>query len=274
MARSASRRRLAVLAGSLVSVAAVSAPAPPAGAAVSTDPSGATVVLVRARVWAEVRPASGDRPPGCLRRWVETDHPFYLRRGRVPGDPHRVPMPPRPSPAHRAYHVFCDGDYVTSVWLVPSAFGGVDLRVLVDWMVRHLPYPPAGIGVSPEGRGLTGLESWFWVTGYRGEPIRDAVEGFGFRVEVEAVPAEVRWSFGDGTPDLLTPNLGEPPPARSLVTHTYETRRDGAGFEVRAVIRLAVRWRLDGGPWQAADPVLRVASRTYPVGEARSVLVP
>jgi len=243
-------------------------------AGVSTDPSGATVVLVRERVWAEVRPDRAGETGGCLRRWVEARAPFYLRRGRVPDDRHLVPMPPRPTPQHRPYHVYCDGAYVTSVWLLPSAFGGVDLGALVEWIVRHLPYPPAGIGVSPEGRGLTGLESWFWVTGYSGAPIRDAVTGFGFRVEVEAVPQEVRWSFGDGTPEFVTPGLGEAPPARSGVTHVFEARHDGTGYEIRAVIRLGVRWRLNGGPWQAVDPVTRLAARAYPVREVRAALVP
>lgn len=242
--------------------------------AVSTDPSGATVVLVRERVWAEVRPGRSGASEGCLRRWVEAPAPFYLRRGRIPDDRRLVPMPPRPTPEHRPYHVYCDGTYVTSVWLLPSAFGGVDLGALVEWMVRHLPYPPAGIGVSPDGRGLTGLESWFWVTGYAGAPIRDTVTGFGFRVEVEAAPQEVRWSFGDGTPELVTPGLGEAPPARSSVAHVFQTRDGGAGYEVRAAIRLGVRWRLNGGPWRAAEPVMRLAARTYAVREVRAALVP
>jgi hypothetical protein len=185
-------------------------------------------------------------------------------------------MPPRPGPGYVAYHVFCEGTYVTSVWLPPNAFAPVapvvDTRAIAERLARDLPYPAATVHASPEGRGLTGLESWFWVAGYVG-PIHDAVDGFGIRVEVEATPGTVRWDFGDGTPAAVG-SLGRAAPGRSDVAHTYEHRSGRRPLGVRATVRLDVRYRVDAGPWQALDPVFRTATRGYPVAESRAALVP
>lgn len=252
------------------------------GAGVSTDPTGAHVVLHHDEVWVEVGPVGGGGSSstpgtGCHRRWVPTAYAVYLRDSTVPGDYHVIPMPPRPTPEYRAYFVYCDARYVTSVWLQPSQFaaGGtaMDPRTIAEQLARDLPYPPAAIGISPAARGLTGLEAWFWVSGYTGEPLRDAVEGFGLRVEVEARPASVQWDFGDGS-GPSTGTLGAPAPARSDVTHVYEPRSRAVPFTVRATVRLDVRWRLDGGAWQNLTPVTRAASRPYPVAESRAALVP
>jgi hypothetical protein len=204
---------------------------------------------------------------------VPTKYPNYLYPGYVDID--RVAMPPAPGPEHGAYHVYCDGVYVTSVWLAPNAFdpaaGAIDVRAIAEQLVRDLPYPAATVRASPEGRGLTGLESWFWVEGYSG-PLRDAVDELGFRVEVEAVPATVSWDFGDDS-GVRSGTLGQAAPTRSDVFHTYErSSRDGP-ILVRASIRLDVRFRVDGEPWEALDPVFRVGTRAYPVVESRAALV-
>jgi hypothetical protein len=281
--RSPSRRRLAAAGLALVAALAIAGGAPPADAApvaVSTDPSGAHVRLTHRGVWVEVRgPRHGDgggdaRPTsGCLRRWVRATVPIYLRKN-LPGST-TSPMPPPPGPGYVAYHVYCGADYVTSVWLPPNAFAPagavIDVRAIAEELLRDLPYPPATIGISPDGRGLTGLESWFWVVGYTGA-LRDAVDGFGMRVEVEATPASVRWDFGDGT-TTVAGTLGRAAPARSEIVHTYEHRRGRAAPAVRATVRLDARYRVDGGPWEALDPVFRTATRGYPVAESRAALV-
>jgi hypothetical protein len=265
------------------------APASPAAAApavdVSTDPVGAHIRLTRGGAWVEVRAPRGadgggggsSAPPsGCLRRWVPTQYPAYQRPSRVLPDIIRIPMPPRPGPGYVAYHVYCGATYVTSVWLPPDAFAAaapvLDPRAIAEELVRDLPYPAAAIGISPDGRGLTGLESWFWVTGYTGT-LRDAVDELGVRVEVEATPGTVRWDFGDGTAPVPG-TLGQAAPARSDVVHVYEQRRRATPANVRAVVRLDVRYRVDGGPWLPLDPVFRLASRGYPVAESRAALVP
>ena len=271
------RSALVVVAALALTTLSTIAPAAAADARVSTDPTGAHVVLVRNRIWVEVGPRRGGgagETGGCRRRWVPAAAPFYLRKSRLRGDIRPVPMPPAPSEAHVPYHVYCDGDYITSVWLTPSQFQAtppVDPRAMAERLARDLPYPPATIGVSPAARGLTGLESWFWVDGSRG-PISDAVEGFGLLVEVEAWPAAATWDFGDGSGPQRG-SLGQPAPGRSEVRHAYERRSRGAPFTVRATVRLDVRWRQNGGPWEPLPPVFRTATRAYPVAESRSVLI-
>ncbi|MGZ4803340.1 MAG: hypothetical protein ACXV9P_12100 [Acidimicrobiia bacterium] len=251
-------------------------------ASASTDPSGAHVQLARRGAWVEVRPPGGSygngssaTSPGCQRRWVPTKYPRYLRPRVGNPDIHSTPMPPAPRPDYVAYFVYCDGTYLDSVWLLPSAFsptaGAVDVLAIAEQLVRDLPYPAATVGVSPEGRGLTGLESWFWVNGYSG-PLHDAVTGLGLRVEVEAVPGAVRWDFGDGTPPQAG-TLGTAAPTRSDVVHTYETRSRATPLSIHATVRLDVRYRVNDEPWQALDPVVRVATRAYPVAESRAALV-
>jgi hypothetical protein len=251
-------------------------------ATASTDPTGAHVRLARHGAWVEIRApraaeGGGGSTPSteCLRRWVPTEFPHYLRPGRVDPDIHLTPMPARPGDEYGAYHVYCGATYLDSVWLAPTAFAAaapvIDVRAIAEQLVRDLPYPEATVSVSPDGRGLTGLESWFWVTGYAG-PLRDAVDGFGMRVEVEAVPAAVRWDFGDGTP-AQAGTLGIAAPARSDVVHTYEQRSNGGPMNVGASVRLDVRYRVNAEPWQSLDPVLRSATRAYPVAESRAALV-
>ena len=247
---------------------------------VSTDPVGAHVRLGgHGTYWEVSAPDDGSGgggnaggPPPC-RRWVPTKYPHYLPRSHVPSDIDVTPMPPAPGPDSTAYHVYCGATYITSVWLQASAFAAapvVDTREIAQELVRDLPYPAVTVGVSPEGRGLTGLESWFWVSGYSG-PVEDAVDSFGYHVEVQAWPAAVRWSFGDGT--ATNGSLGQAAPARSDVAHTYERRSRGGASTVQASVRLDVRYRVNGGAWLALDPVARTATRGYPVAESRAALV-
>ncbi len=259
----------AVTAGGLAPVPAAAAPTD--AAAVSTDPTGAHVELRHGDTWIEARASTGSATAsGCRRRWVLSPGAFALRTTSA-GDYREVAMDPPPGPGYRAYQVWCDERFVAGVWLRPEQLG-VDPRAIAEELVRDLPYPAATVGASPGGRGLTGLESWFWVEGYTGTPIVDTVTELGMTVTVEAVPTAVGWDFGDGTA-ASGAGLGVPPPGRSTVVHTFEVRARPT-YRVRALIRLAVRWRLGTGPWQTLAPVLRTAMRTYPVVESRAALVP
>lgn len=261
---------------------AVSIDADPPEVGASTDPTGAHVTLDRRGAWSELAEPSltgtrggRGRQSGCLRTWIPTDYPVALRPAAV--DLHVVAGPPRPGPDYQAYLVLCGDRYLATVWLRPSQFtggpGAVLLRAVAERLARDLPYPAAILGVSPERRGLTGLEAWWWVEGYGPAPLRHAVSGFGATVEVEARADRVVWDFGDGTAPVVG-SLGRRYPARSDVTHTYEHRSTGAGFVVRVTVRIAVHYRVDGGEWIDLAPVSRSATRAYPVIEERGALVP
>ena len=238
---------------------------------VSTDPSGAHVELTHGDTWREVPARSGGgTTTGCRRTWTLSPGAFALRP-TLTGDYRHVPMPPSPGPEYRTYHVSCDGTYVDSVWLRPQQLG-VDPRDIAERLLRDLPYPVASVGANQSGRGLTGLESWFWVDGYTAAPIRDTVTSFGMTVEVEATPGSVGWDFGDGSTQHGG-GLGTPAPGRSEIVHTFEIRGRPT-WTVRALIVLGVRWRADGGPWQTLAPVVRTATLPYRVVESRAALVP
>ncbi|HZR15565.1 MAG TPA: hypothetical protein VFC33_20190 [Acidimicrobiia bacterium] len=249
---------------------------------VDTDPAGAHVELGHDLSWVEVggTPAggaggSGGHSSGCRRRWVPAAEPVAYLEAPAPVFAAPVPLPPAPSPDAKPYNVYCDGAYVWTVWATPSQFNGGDMtaaaRSLAESLVQDLPFPAVGIGISPQDRGLAGLESWFWITGYDGATIVDSVSGFGTTVTVEARPTGVQWSFGDGT-DTVPGDFGRAYPARSTVTHTYERRSGSDGFVVEADLALDARYRVNDGPWQPLDAVARGATATYRVDEARSQL--
>jgi len=237
---------------------------------VSTDPTGAHVELRRHDTWVERRASGGGQTTGCRRRWIPSG--AFLLRKTFAGDYRSIPMTdPGPGTDYSPYQVWCNAEYIDTVWIRPQQFG-VDPRDIAERLVRDLPYPATAVAAVPATRGLTGLESWFWVTGYTGAPILDTVSRFGLRVDVEATPDSVSWDFGDGaTANGL--GLGTPPPAAATVTHTYETRARPT-FRVRSLVRLAVRWRVNGGAWQTLNPLIRTATLSYPVVESRAALVP
>ncbi|MEY3360607.1 MAG: hypothetical protein RL531_326 [Actinomycetota bacterium] len=237
---------------------------------VSTDPGGATVTIDARGSWRETgAPGGRGATGGCRRVWVRAVTPVYLDRGGTLWNG-RHPMPSKPTPDSVAYHVYCGGVYVTSVWLEPRVFtpNAGTARDLALRLVARLEYPALGIAVNPMARGLAGLDSYLTTTGYA-TTIADRVRAFGTTVEVEANPAAITWDPGDGTGTVRVPFTAA---TRGLLAHRYERR--SSGYPIRATLDLAVRWRTTGGVWQTLPPITRRASRTYPVTAARSVLVP
>jgi hypothetical protein len=246
---------------------------------VETDPQGAHVVLDRDLAWVEAggsAPQQNGHGGGCVRRWVPAPAPIVMMPAPGAVDPGPAFLGPPPSADATPYFVYCGTTYLTTIWAAPTQFNGgniaVALRALAEHLVHHLPFPDAGIEISPGERGLTGLESWFWVTGYDGAPLVASVSGFGTTVTVEARASGATWDFGDGTAGVV--GLGLPYPARSTVTHVYERRSGRDGLAVTVHFEFAVRYRVDNGPWQGLAPVSRRAERSYAVDEARAQLVP
>ena len=80
---------------------------------------------------------------------------------------------------------------------------------------------------------------------------------------VEAVPPEARLVL-----------VGDADQLASVEAGSVFADLCAAPQAVRAVVRLDVRYRVDGGPWEVLDPVFRTAARAYPVAESRAALVP
>lgn len=175
------------------------------------------------------------------------------------------------------YALICDGEIVGVVWLPIDAGGAAGTPAMspqdIAMSLRdRIPIPDVLIGINPD-RGLVGVDSWFWIEGYDGEPITESTDAFGSRVDVEARVQRYEWSFGDGT-TMKTENPGRPYPERSDVRHVYERSSLGheRGYPVEVGFFFSVRYRVDGGGWIDLPGIERVAEAPYPVRESQAVI--
>jgi hypothetical protein len=175
------------------------------------------------------------------------------------------------------YSLICDGEVVGVVWL-PIDGGGAEAalalspRDIAMSLRNRIPIPNVTIAINPE-RGLVGVDSWFWIEGYDGEPITESTDAFGSRVDVEARVQRYEWSFGDGK-GMKTENPGRPYPERSDVRHMYERSSLGhdRGYPVEVGFLFSVRYRVDGGGWIDLPGIERVAEARYPVRESQALI--
>lgn len=174
-----------------------------------------------------------------------------------------------PTPEHRLYLVYCDGEFVVSTWLGPG--GGtvrIDPVALASTVVEQVPVDLAQIGARPQGRAVTGIRSYFWVEGYGGETITGSVTNGPVTVDVSISLGSVTWNFGDGTPPV-TAGLGEAWPARSSVHHTYADR---GSYTVTVTIVLPAEFEVnDSGVLVPLPPVVRTATIPYVVDEIQAI---
>ena len=79
--------------------------------------------------------------------------PVLLRK-TPSGDYRSIPMTePQPGPEYSPYEVWCDAEYVNTVWIRPQQFG-VDPRDIAERLVRDLPYPQATVGAVRRDGGV------------------------------------------------------------------------------------------------------------------------
>lgn len=255
-------------------------------AAICTTESAASITEVRGTSSADEVQVSGSRltNAGGRSKYTSDSGPEAGRsdcRG-VPSEGTAADYPFAPpgiDPGAILVAVHCGGRYLGNRWVSPTDVVDVDAeaRRLVERWVATVPVPAVQIGSAPPGPTYTGLETWFWVEGYRGEAITEQLDAFGHPVEVRIEPAEVRWSFGDGDAAASPGAFGEAYPARSSVTHVYEVRStseaapDGA-HDVRVDFDLLPRFRVDGGPWEQLDPISAGATAPLVVREIQAVI--
>jgi hypothetical protein len=130
------------------------------------------------------------------------------------------------------------------------------------------------LGINP-GVGLTGLPSWFWLTG-AGPQMSDATASAGpLTVTVRATFTGVTWVFGDGR-GYDSPDLGRAYPAQSDVQHVYQTDTYGrsSGYTVSGIMRYLVTYRVNGGAWQRLGVKTKVFSQQYFVYQLQPQAVP
>jgi len=160
--------------------------------------------------------------------------------------------------------------------------GNDPYQVALD-VLGHISLPNIELKANP-GIGLVAIPGWFWVANYDGAPfgasrtvvIPPAIPGgqpTSFTVTVRVWPAEYDWLFGDGG-SLATHSLGQPYPAESDVTHTYEfsSFRFSDGFPVDLTVQFAAQYQVNGGAPQPLPTIRHTYENTYPVQEAQAIL--
>lgn len=151
----------------------------------------------------------------------------------------------------------CESAIVEDRWVPVVDLDAAARELALDHLERVLG-PDLSIGHSPPANVLVGLSTWFWLEGYRGDPLRTTVAtDWGETLDLSLTLAELTWDFGDGSSPVAGTELGEPYPAESEVQHVYEVRStsraepDGA-YQLIAGIALQVTYTHDGdGPYSA-----------------------
>jgi hypothetical protein len=174
-----------------------------------------------------------------------------------------------------SFMLYCDGELVGLVWRKinpaprPAALTPIEIA---ERLRREIPLPAGSVRMNPD-MGLVGTESWFWIEGYRGEPLTSSTDALGVPVTVEARPTTYHWSFGDGT-TLETTAPGTAYPDRSEVRHVFEKSSSSmpGGYPVEVRFGFAVRYSTNGGAWVDLPPITRTASARYQVRESQAVL--
>lgn len=225
------------------------------------------VVLVFATLTASVvattpTTLASAAPVTCIQDWQLASPPAYLRADGTPTNP-SVPLPAAPSPQHRAFHVFCGGRYINTIWLDPQITPLTAYLAARD-LVAGARHPTVRLAANPT-RGITGLASWFWAVADEG-PIR-MVPGNGPPIDLELRVQTVRWRFGDGTTGTVS-GWGTAFPEPSPVQHVFE--RKGT-FTIEAQVVVVGRFRFEELDFDTPDGGHTVTLE-HPVAEIRSLL--
>jgi hypothetical protein len=165
--------------------------------------------------------------------------------------------------------VWCGDGSPSLAWLGPGEF--VDpVQPFVDELVERIEVQPALVQARPDNRGVTGIESLFWVEGHSAQPISESRSAFGLTVTVTFHLVGVEWDFGDGSPPVAG-SLGEAWPERSSVAHTYRDPSGETPYTVSARLVFEPSYTVDGQAGAPLEPVVVTVQRPYVVREVQAV---
>jgi hypothetical protein len=122
------------------------------------------------------------------------------------------------------------------------------------------------VGVSPDGDGLTGLETWFWYSGERELEVSTTIRGYGVTATMR--PAHYYWFTGESLLGASAPGS----PAAPAVRWTYETK---GGYRIYVQAVWDGTWEFAGWGATASGDLATIratGARDYVVNEVRSVL--
>jgi hypothetical protein len=224
-------------------------------AAASTKPSGSdTTSATPAYTYS---PVPYNSIPGQL---------IQNNNGTLSNAAQGIPVPACPA-GQTGYYVFDSNGNSLGLVCVPNPTDSLlpsttPEIALANEASSRQPWPALMLGINPRA-GLTGLPSWFWLSGTAAMP--DAVAASGpLTVRVRARLAGVSWEFGDGL-GLDSVGLGQSYPAQSDVQHLYQTDtyRLSNGYRVVAILRYLVTYSVNGGSWNTLGVKTRPFSQQY-----------
>lgn len=169
----------------------------------------------------------------------------------------------------------------------------VNPAVLAAAAASRLPLGAGRIESSPSARvdGLTGADSWFWLSPAPASTRTVSVAARGEHVTVTATASTVRWTFGDGSSQAGGAGVPYQPGTvpSDAILHDYRTRClpgdqghdpnvlascGTGGYTVTATLEWGVSFAAHGPITSSGTLSTRstAASLTYPVSEARAFL--
>jgi len=225
-------------------------------ATASTQPTGSGTTSTAPSY--TYRPVPGNSVPGSC--------PTTQNNGQISNPCAQLPVSACPS-AQTGYYVYDPNGNALGLVCVPNPTDSLlppttPEIALADEASSRQQWPVLRLGINPSA-GLTGLPSWFWLSGTAS--MEDAVASSGpLTVRVRARLEGVSWEFGDGLGyDSL--DLGQPYPAQSDIQHLYQTDtyRLTNGYRVIAILRYLVTYSVNGGVWNALGVKTRPISQQY-----------
>lgn len=112
---------------------------------------------------------------------------------------------------------------------------------------KDVLFPQLHVKVQPAGRTLVNLDTIVYTD--ESKVSTETVTLLGFPVVVEATPMSYSWSFGDGSPVLITTSPGKPYPSKEI-THKYMKR---GSTKITLTTNYAARFNVAGTGWQYVD---------------------
>ena len=204
--------------------------------------------------------------------------PIQNNNGTLSNAGQGIPIPACPA-GQTGYYVYDSNGNSLGLICVPNPSDNLAPPTnpeiaLAEQASSQQPWPVLVMGVNPTV-GLTGLPSWFWLTGANPR-MPDATATAGpLTVTVHAALAGVTWEFGDGL-GYDSSDLGRPYPQPSDVQHIYQSDTYGQplGLQVRAVLRYEVTYRVNGGPWQQLGLKTTSFTQQYSVYQLQPEAIP
>ena len=139
---------------------------------------------------------------------------------------------------------------------------------LADRAIALAPDPR--LEVAPGRVGLTGLESFFWLSDPPA-PIRATAAAGRVTVTAEARPTQFVWDFDDGS-DKVTYDPGRRWTRwrDGSIGHLYET---SGRYDLNVDVVWEARWRIGAGTWRHLGYFTTSDSKRYPVREVIAMLI-